>query len=273
MASVASNAMQEALEKAAEELRRRRDFNRRGGVMSYAEYVAQAGAPFEKSKQTVIEQAKMAEGLASPTYGRAGEALGRGGLAGGGYTAAVRSTLAQQTEQVAAKADAEAEAKLSADYQTYVKQEKARRVSLERSCLSQMIRGKLTDYEKALTFALDFGLTDGEADRAARMAVAVGEANAKEQAKTDRIAVVNKIVSYGLPPEYGTLLAMLYGFEREEAGHLAALAQTIHYNTSRDNRSYGYSDYLTSIEGVESYLETIDLAGWLEENFGQEDEQ
>lgn len=245
---------------ALEELKRQLGLEAPGVIKSYAEFVAAARAPYEEARQAAVVQTRAEEAFGSPTYGAAGERLGRAGMAGGGYAAAVKAALSEKTSLDVARAEDLSEEKLRADYKTYVEQEQKKRVSLQKDCLSKMLRAKFTSYTKALQFAMDYGLTEKEAKDAARMAIAMGEAAASEADRNLRVTALNKMISYGLPKEYGALLGMAYGLSQKDAEELAALAQTIHWKrNSSANKSYPYSDYLSNMAGEHEFLKGVDM--------------
>ena len=225
-----------------------KDKQKNNRALSYGEWVTAHIGPAQTKQNEALTAAQTAYGASLPSYGQAGEQLGRAGLSGSGYS---HRRAAQNYADFLGVKDDFAEsfgASFESDYQKYLSQYEKKQESTQKEVFSHLKSGKYTNVSKAYAHSLSMGLNEENAQKVARQAVSYNEVAAVERRQNLRRTVFKTMIIEQMLSKSGYVYAIQCGLSDVEARTLAEAAEKIYFAIKTGDRNLSFDDIYQQVE-------------------------
>ncbi len=192
-------------------------------VDSYGDYILRYGTDPAPAYANTVRGALVDYERGRAGYGTLGEAVGRMGLQASGYSERLDEIAAETRDAAIAKADAVRLATAHENrlgYRDYVEKQKEARTAAREDAIREIARLGISDYERALEYAIGAGLAGEDAAVAAK----IGADSVQEES---RASIIARLVNYGFSYEPAYRYAIACGYDDETAKLIAEAAASV----------------------------------------------
>lgn len=213
------------------------------GVKGYAKWLSERGSDTEVKRAAAITRADTSYRTSLSEYGKNAERLATAGLNNSGYARYI-NTLAGNTRKEALKGAALSTGKSIAKdmkaYESYLDQAEEDRLKAYENAVKSIKSDKITSYNQAYDKAVELGLDEESAKRAAKEASDAVKSSLRERLLTE-------IATKKLTSESTRAYALTLGLDETVADELAEYAHKLNESVDSDGMSEAYLEYLKNL--------------------------
>ena len=192
-------------------------------TVSYGDYILRYGNDPAPVYTNTVRGALVDYERNRAGYGASGEAVGQMGLTASGYAERLDDIATEKRDATLASAEATriaTESENRRGYRDYVEKEAAERARAREDAIADIARLGLSDYERALAYAIGVGLSGEDAAVAAK----IGADSVSEETREETLT---RVVGYGFAYDTAYRYAIACGYDEETAKKLALAADSV----------------------------------------------
>lgn len=192
-------------------------------TVSYGDYILRYGNDPAPAYANTVRGALVDYERGRAGYGALGETVGQMGLSTSGYAERLDEIAAEKRDTTLKVADAvrtATERENRAGYRDYVEKVAEERTAAREDAIADIARLGLSDYERALEYAIGVGLSGEDAAIAAKVGADSVKAETREETLT-------RIVGYGFSYDTAYRYAIACGYDEDAAKKLAEAAESV----------------------------------------------
>ena len=213
------------------------------GVKGYAKWLSERGSSTGIRRAEAITRADTSYHTSLSGYGKNAERLATAGLNNSGYAKYINTLTEGARKEALASADLSAGKSMAKDmkaYEDYLNQAEDDRLKAYENAVKSIKSDSITSYSQAYDKAVELGLDEESAKRAAK--------EASDSVKSSlRQKLLTEIATKRLTSEATRAYALTIGLDESIANELAEYAHRLNESVDSDGMSETYLDYLKNL--------------------------